>query len=519
MSRRRPPKRVRGIAPPRTPAAPGPYELPTWAGATLLGVVLAAGAAVRAWVSLRDDGIYWPDEIYQSLEPAHRLVFGRGLRAWEFVEGGRSWAFPGVVAAIMKLAALVGLDEPREYITAEKLAFVLLAGATAFGTYRLARALGASTLAAISGAALFSLSAMPIYFGGRALSENASAAAVVFGLALVLPRGSGRIEWMAGAALLGVATMFRLQNALFAAGSLAVLLVQQRPRALATATTTLAAVALVFGALDWVTWGAPFKSALVNVRKNIEQAGDPEVMAAVWFVPPPSYYVTSLWSSMGAATIAGVALAVVGARRSIELAALAALYVLAHALVPHKELRFLIPLVPLIGALAALGVDAVASTARTQRWRGPAAAGALVAASIVSGIGVQGLRFVDVGVLLGRDLYDEHGIARKISIDTTAYDVPGPVDRLLIAASALPDVCGLKVEAVRKEYHGGYTYFHRAIPLYRQGGPPRSSGFFNYAIALRTYAGAGEIRASEGDMALVRIGDACKPDPAFNDRL
>ena len=32
---------------------------------------------------------------YQSLEPAHRLVFGYGMLAWEFIEGARNWALPG----------------------------------------------------------------------------------------------------------------------------------------------------------------------------------------------------------------------------------------------------------------------------------------------------------------------------------------------------------------------------------------------------------------------------------------
>src|SRR4051812_12748598 len=60
-----------------------------------LWVALGAGAALRIWLAWHDDGIYWPDEIYQSLEPAHRLVFGYGIVAWEFVEGARNWALPG----------------------------------------------------------------------------------------------------------------------------------------------------------------------------------------------------------------------------------------------------------------------------------------------------------------------------------------------------------------------------------------------------------------------------------------
>ena len=59
-------------------------------GLALLAAVLAIGAALRVWLSFHDDGIYWPDEIYGSLEPAHRLVFGPGLISWEFIEGARS---------------------------------------------------------------------------------------------------------------------------------------------------------------------------------------------------------------------------------------------------------------------------------------------------------------------------------------------------------------------------------------------------------------------------------------------
>src|SRR5262249_20954686 len=79
-------------------SAPAPVSEPRLAGALLLGA-LGVGAAIRLWLSVNDDGIYWPDEIYQSLEPAHRLVFGYGLVAWEFVQGARSWLLAGALAA------------------------------------------------------------------------------------------------------------------------------------------------------------------------------------------------------------------------------------------------------------------------------------------------------------------------------------------------------------------------------------------------------------------------------------
>src|SRR3954447_12069319 len=105
-------------------------------GSLLLGFVL------RARIVFTDDGINWPDEIYQSFEPAHRLVFGYGLVAWEFLEGARTWAVPGFVAVWLSLCKLVGLDSPTQYIPVVKLVFSLLSTLSALGVYRLAKGLG-----------------------------------------------------------------------------------------------------------------------------------------------------------------------------------------------------------------------------------------------------------------------------------------------------------------------------------------------------------------------------------------
>ena len=47
----------------------------------------------------------WADEIFQTSEQAHRLVYGSGLVPWEFQLGMRSWLLPGVIAALMESRA------------------------------------------------------------------------------------------------------------------------------------------------------------------------------------------------------------------------------------------------------------------------------------------------------------------------------------------------------------------------------------------------------------------------------
>src|SRR5262249_22626523 len=101
------PGRAAHDAPPQGLAAGDPPPQGLAPGTAVDGAVsrlvlfasLAAGAALRLWLAFSDDGVHWPDEIYQTLEPAHRAAFGYGLLAWEFLEGARSWALPALIAA------------------------------------------------------------------------------------------------------------------------------------------------------------------------------------------------------------------------------------------------------------------------------------------------------------------------------------------------------------------------------------------------------------------------------------
>ena len=132
-------------------------------GLAIVAVVLLAGGILRLWLGLRLDDVYWSDETYKSLEQAHRLVFGYGIVPWEFVEGANNWAWPAALAVILKFASLVGLSEPAQYIGLARVFLAAAGVATAYGSFRLARAYGTSTFAASSAAALFALIAPAIY--------------------------------------------------------------------------------------------------------------------------------------------------------------------------------------------------------------------------------------------------------------------------------------------------------------------------------------------------------------------
>lgn len=469
----------------------------------LLVLALTLGAILRVWLALTDDGLYWPDEIYQSLEPAHRLVFGYGFVAWEFIEGARSWALPGLVAGLMGLARVLGLDTPGGYLGLVKVAFALVGTATAWGSYQLARSQGAGPLAAAGGASLLALASVPIYFAPRAMSENASALPAVLGLALALAPGASRRALAVGASLLGLAVLLRLHSGLFCVGLVGVLAARRQWRAAGLSLGVLTGWALLFGLLDRLTWGSWFHSARVYLDFNLIRQG-----ANAWGVAPFGYYAQVLLRGMPGVTLLAAGLGLLALGRARGLAALSLTFFLLHSAQPHKELRFLVPVFPLFAALAGVGLEQLLGRLTALRVRAGAALAVVAVGAVSAGLSRR-LTFGDIGQYL-----DQRPQA-------SAYDDSGPVNRLLAAAGQREDVCGLKIEApVHLAWTGGYSYFHRPVPLYWAASPGRESGLFNHVITPAGWGAGGEVLAQEQGLVLLRLPLAsCVPDPGFSWRL
>ena len=95
--------------------------------ALALFAIAAIAIALRLIPIVVVPSVDWPDEIFQVLEPAHRLAYGYGLVAWEFQLGVRSWLMPGLVAGIMEFSRILG-EGPDYYLPA------VTAGLAAIGT-------------------------------------------------------------------------------------------------------------------------------------------------------------------------------------------------------------------------------------------------------------------------------------------------------------------------------------------------------------------------------------------------
>lgn len=68
----------------------------------IVAVRLASVFLVQTW--------FVPDEYWQSLEVAHKLVFGYGSLTWEWTSGIRSYLQPAFIAGVYKVLELLTID-------------------------------------------------------------------------------------------------------------------------------------------------------------------------------------------------------------------------------------------------------------------------------------------------------------------------------------------------------------------------------------------------------------------------
>lgn len=97
--------------------------------------------AFRIANSLLIQTYFNPDEHWQALEVAHRIVFGYGHLTWEWRKGIRSYFHPLLFAVLYKVLALFGLDTPWFMAHAPRLLQALFSAVGDLYFYRLSNAI------------------------------------------------------------------------------------------------------------------------------------------------------------------------------------------------------------------------------------------------------------------------------------------------------------------------------------------------------------------------------------------
>ena len=405
-------------------------------------LVLAAAVAVRGWLIATHSYLVFPDETFQYLEPAHRLAFGAGVITWEFIDGIRSWLLPGALAVVMRLVAWFS-PEPTAYVGTIRALCALASLSVPFVGFRMAeRRFG--LVPAILAGLLAALATETVYFAPVVLTEPLATDTALLAIWLGDAAGDDRVSrrrLLLAGLLFGLACALRYQYAPVL-GVAALVQHGRTPRRLAVvAAGGLAVVALALGVLDGITWGAPFQSVWLNYRFNVLHGVSGAMGTQGWYFYGAYYLVA--WSVLAGPLLA---CAIYGGTRVPVLGAVVLATLVLHSLTPHKELRFVFLESACMPILAGIGLGCVL---RRVRLLQPAAVG------VPTAIAVAAI------------------VAAWTAMATNANATPPDTwhrDRSMLqataAARAYPAACGLAIRGIPVYRTGGYTYWHRDLPIY-----------------------------------------------------
>lgn len=320
--------------------------------------------------------VYAPDEIFQYLEPAWRILGHDSIISWEWRFGIRGWLTPAMLAAPVWLGdrlvpgGMGGFVAPRLLAAVESLSIV--ASAFGFGA-RVSRlhAIVAGLVAAI----WFEF----VYFAPHTLGEPLATAAILpAALLLTHPTPSSR-RLAIGGALLALAFVFRFQYA----PAMAVIVFYACWRNWARLPPIVfggVLVLIVAGAVDAINGATPFGWLVENVRQNLVRN-----RAADFGMHPATDYLANfllMWS----APVALLLWAIWRGWRHAPLLLWTAIANLAvHSAIGHKEHRFVFLSVATLIILAALGsadwIERLRLHPAWRRWALPLIVGGWVVVS------------------------------------------------------------------------------------------------------------------------------------------
>jgi phosphatidylinositol glycan class B len=484
----------------RAQEPPSPAEpFCAFAPQRLLLVVLLVGAAVRLGYAVTASGLFHPDEIFQSLEPAHGVVYGVGFRAWEFAAGARPWSTPGVYVLLLGALEALGIDRPEGYLVVVRLFDALIAASWPWLCFRIGRALR-SPRAGLWAAALAASWYFLVLLAPRALNHVFSVTFALWGLARLVEGKPEETRWSLyrSGALLGLATAFRYQEALVAVGVVAFLVAERRWRALPPLLLGATVPMLAVGLLDQLTWGTAFHSLLTYLHANLaENAAGRFGVMPVWF------YAWHVPASLGVAALLLLLLPLAGRRAWRLLLSVGLVVLLAHSLTDNKQLRFVLP--ALLVLLCGLGCAADAGWERMARRSARLASAwsvVLLALWGSASVGVAaGLTFDELGIFAGQP-----------EAAASPWTFRRDLNRALERVGREPELCGLVIYPyggsagpARLATTGGYTHLHRAVPVTMGPLAAEARAFTSHAL-LCPDAG-GRLAALPGFVESGRVGE------------
>ncbi|CAK1542737.1 unnamed protein product [Leptosia nina] len=310
-----------------------------------------------------------PDEYWQTLEVAHKHVFGYGALTWEWQKGIRNYLYPSFVSAIYAILKFTSLDYPEVVATSPR---ILQAIISSYADYSFYKWTGNRKWALF----LILTSWFWFYTASRTLLQTFETALVAVALS-IFPFKAGKLAqyeqednrwiWLAVVSVFVRPTsaplwlVLGIYNLLTTNQGKALILKKYLPISLIAGGSLVALDTYFYGKLIVTPW----EFFQYNVLQDVG-----------------SFYGTHPWHwyiSQGLPAVLGVTLPLVlwGAISVVKrpkeniigavLLAAAAVHVGLHSCIPHKEFRFVLPLLPILLYLAQSVV--VPWSRKAKRWQ------------------------------------------------------------------------------------------------------------------------------------------------------
>lgn len=428
-------------------------------------VIISIALVLRIIFSIPD---YWlvADEVFQYIEPAYALDFGRSIVTWEYRLGMRSYFLPGILAPFVYIGKEFFGDTNYSLLTM-RIFLVLFSTSIVYSSIYISKNIS-KTHAALAGLAM-AVSFEPILFASRAISEGIGTNFFFIACAFLERSKNRRSLGLAGGICLGLTLAARLQYA-----PAAVLAGIFYSRLQVKNFASIAAGGIIgllsSGVFDVLHGQYPLQWMVENYKYNLILG-----RSSNFGVSPFGFYFSFLYDYGGPSLIFVTILSAIGARRFPVMALAAIATLLSHSLIGHKEPRFIFLSISIGIFLAAIGTTDVLSFVLSYRRRVAIVASVLLVA--VWGVfsvnwayaSVHDKRATAFGLIRAwRELHNE------------------------------PNMCGLASLTSHNDLKSGntptsYAYIDRDIPIYMFIDPDLTNEFstqktyFNVILAGEKY--------------------------------
>lgn len=312
-------------------------------------LVLFAGLMWRLWVTLCEKAPLHPDQIFQTLEPSMGILHGSFIRAWEWVEGIRSWSIPAIYALPIRIAEKYFSDLPGHNWFIPRLFTFFLGTAALFLWVKWMRKQPLKPIQRLFWIVVLLISPALVEGFGATLSDTLLLHFGWIWIALYLEKlHQGKNPtglWFRAGFFLAALLWLRIQAAPWVLGIGCGVIWRNHPfwkhRILPFIGGGIIAVA-ASGVLDKITWGFWFHSSIHNLKRNLLDG-----VASFYGEHSPWFYLATGIEALG---IFVIPLGILGLfkalrknpRPELRSLALATLLMIGtHLCIAHKEERFI----------------------------------------------------------------------------------------------------------------------------------------------------------------------------------